>query len=99
MAHYLVFQHIERGWLGDAASLEHLNGATRKATHRELGRALHEKHHVAGFDELVNALLGIFSIAHGEILQVEGARVGTFAGVFADLLKMKTGLNFQSRTD
>jgi hypothetical protein len=40
-----------------------LNSPARKAAHWELGRAFHEKNHVAGFNDVIDALLGV---AHGD---------------------------------
>src|SRR5690606_31950395 len=64
LANAFVFQHVHRfqGAGLDTAGLEDLDGAARKTAHGEAGIALHEEHHVARFDDLVD--LGL-CVAHG----------------------------------
>jgi hypothetical protein len=43
----------------NAAGLQDLDRPTGETALREIGVALHEEQHVAGFDQLVNTLLGV----------------------------------------
>ena len=62
LAHFAVFQHIDRLQVGHAASLQDLDRTAGETALRKLGGALHEQHDVVVLHEIIDALL---DVGHG----------------------------------
>ena len=71
LADPVVFQHIDGlDVLGlDAAGFENLNGAAGKTALWKARSAFHEKQHGVGFDQFINALLGVAHSYSGKLVR------------------------------